>query len=158
MSSRWDTEQDVWEKHFNFTECVRSWFHAFVCANVSWKCLQILLHWRVRKELFTTVCKLTELKLTSVVLSCSLLDLWRFHLRKRYERFLQRDRKPRPGVVTAGRWGLANSQLKAALLRIQTPQCGVWCWFPYALTDRMMSCSQPWLLWQPCFGRWVYLC
>lgn len=64
------------------------------------------------------------------------------------------------GVETAERclWGLANSQLKAALLRIQTPQCGVWCQFPYALTDRMMSCSQPWLLWQPCFGRWVYLC
>lgn len=34
----------------------------------------------------------------------------------------------------------------------------MWCKCSYALTDRMISCSQPWLLWQPCFGRWVYLC
>lgn len=30
----------------------------------------------------------------------------------------------------------------------------VWM-FVYVLTDRLMSCSQPWVLWQPCVGRWV---
>lgn len=34
----------------------------------------------------------------------------------------------------------------------------VWPYCSYALTDRVISCSRPWLLRQPCSGRWVCPC